>query len=84
MQSDSAEMTLIGYRMKVTRNITIGRIDKMTMPVKKARTIRGKCCICGRWVGKGDLYTSDGPGGYGDLVGLVHLDCLKKKVEVIK
>jgi len=42
---------------------------------KRARTVRGRCEKCGRWVIKGDYYTTTGTDGYGGITGLAHKDC---------
>ena len=42
---------------------------------KRARGIKGHCEVCGRWVIRGDYFTTTGTDGYGGLCGLTHKDC---------
>ena len=46
---------------------------------KKARGLKGHCEICGRWVTKGEYFTTSGTDGHGAITNLAHRDCKAKK-----
>ena len=48
---------------------------------KRARSLKGRCEICQKWVRKGESFTTTGTDGHGALTGLAHKDCMEKKKE---
>ena len=44
---------------------------------KEARSLKGRCEVCGLWISKGDYYSTTGSDGHGALCGLTHKDCTR-------
>ena len=43
--------------------------------VYKARSLKGVCEVCGKYIKKGNCYSTTGSDGHGALCGLTHKDC---------